>query len=59
MLPLVMFLHLHSQLPKLQYNSQADLLIPIKRASEPVDPVIFNVGLSTILRQVGTLNLHS
>ena len=52
MLPLLMFLHLHGHVSKLLYNSQCDLLTPTRRAADPLDPVVFNVGLSTILRQV-------
>ena len=52
MLPMLMFLHLHGHVTKLQYNTQCDLLVPARRAADPLDPVVFNIGLSTILRQV-------
>ncbi|KAL5258379.1 hypothetical protein ACHWQZ_G009024 [Mnemiopsis leidyi] len=52
MLPLLMFLHVQGHVTKLQYNTQCDLLVPAKRATDPLDPTVFTVGLSTILRQV-------
>lgn len=57
MLPMLLFYHLHSHVPKLQYSGQCDLLIPSRRAADPLDPVVFNVGMSSILRQVNNRQL--
>ena len=58
MLPLLMFLHVQGHVTKLQYNTQCDLLVPAKRATDPLDPTVFTVGLSTILRQVGNFTVN-